>query len=181
MDAISVGEYVVRIRVLFVLVAFWLLLFSQVTTAASVLAKAFFGSFDFKNSVVYLSLGDQVKDGCLPTPAAIKNAWEVELRRLGFQVVSEWDPSYYEFSVLALGYAHNKTNCSVILESEVFSLWVNVTIHSRLTKYAPISLWEKLAILSGPKEDMQSRIRDKARDHVNEFFLAVSQAKDSAQ
>ena len=180
MIAIPVGEYVVKIRISLVLVAFWLLLFSQVTTADSLVARAFFKSYDFVNSPLYLSIGDQVSDGCLPNPAAIKDAWEVELRRLGFQMGSVTDSSY-DFQITVFGFAINDYDCVVSVESLVHSPGSSVTLPSGNSVRGTILLWTKLDMLTGPKTSMQNRIRDKARDHVNAFFLKVSQAKDSAQ
>lgn len=182
MIAIPVGECVVRNRILLRLVAFWLLLFFPFTSANSALSGPFFRSFDFQNSVIYLKFSDQVSDGCLPDPAAIKDAWEVELRRLGFKVVPSNELRSYGFTVTALGMASGDYTCSVFVESKVSSpvMYIVLPLDDK-SYWIEIPLWESEMILSGPKKSMQNRIRDVARDHVNSFFLEISQAKDSAQ
>jgi hypothetical protein len=43
-------------------------------------AKPFLAKFDFESDKVYLSIDDQVKGGCLPSPQSVKDAYEGELR-----------------------------------------------------------------------------------------------------
>ena len=61
--------------------------------------------FDFEKDAVSLLISDQAKDGCMPSPQKVKDAYEGELRRMGIKIQKPDSVARYFFSIIVLGMA----------------------------------------------------------------------------
>ena len=67
--------------------------------------KSFLAKFDFEKDAVSLLISDQAKDGCMPSPQKVKDAYEGELRRMGIKIQKPDSVARYFFSIIVLGMA----------------------------------------------------------------------------
>lgn len=130
-----------------------------------------------------ITVADQVKDGCLPRPGALKDAMEVSLRKSGFQIDTERQPLGKQIIIVALGYARGADSCVVSLRAEL-RLWMlsnvphmsndienrnTLILHSHLIGHD---------LLSGSKSTMQKRLEDASREYADTLFLSIRRAQD---
>lgn len=140
----------------------------------------------FKAGVV-LSLSDQVSGGCLPRPTGLQNAFEVELRRLGFEIAQEVGRNVDStIHVVPLGFELNAVNgCVIALKFSVETLWPAWYPEGELdvfcqpaAKFMAIEVWsDRTLITAANGNEMQSSLQDYAREIVNAFYLDVMRAQ----
>ncbi len=149
-------------------------------------------------NITYIDLvvHDDVKDGCLPQPENIRAAYEAELRRFGFPIEKGTNPETVEelvghmvraavglrFIVSLAGFSQENGSCVVM----------NIVTAERKVPYCPglecsesvepidatVEFWKRSHVVAGPRKEMQSYIRDQARDVVNNFFITFQDASN---
>ena len=140
--------------------------------------------FDYEKAKVRLKIYDNVNEGCLPNPASLKDAYEVELRRLGFGITEVPDvangmPSIdLTFNGFALGSGERKTGCAVRYDISMH-IWREVTIGDGLKKM-PLTVWTFGGIrTSGSGQQMQSALQENAKEAVNDLYLSIMRLQES--
>jgi hypothetical protein len=132
------------------------------------------------NEPIKLEVYDDVSDGCMPNPSAVEQAWEVELRRLGFEFTGDGLEQVFapEISVEAFGFETSDWSCAVTVStsfSQVLMSPVPYTSERIFIRHQ----WEVARhLLTGTKSDMNKRISDLAREHVNNFYLTKTRMMD---
>lgn len=132
-----------------------------------------------------LELTDDVSDGCMPSPDAVEQSWEVELRRLGYTIIPEADEKESVFSpkilIEAFGFGNNEYNCAVMVQTSLeLYFGGNLPYTDKMTlSRSRIPVTRHL--LTGGKNDMGERISNLSRDHVNELYLMMERTKERFQ
>ena len=135
---------------------------------------------------VVVVVTDQVKDGCLPQPNALKVQAELILRRSGIEVLQNEETGLGPLAFLsptlqitALGYSFpNSSSCVVSLSSQVFRLRSQLQPEGHS---GHILVYEAQKLLGGPKAGMQSRLRETVSQHVSDFANELLKARQSSQ
>lgn len=126
---------------------------------------------------VLLHVVDDVKDGCMPNPSGIRDAWEAELRRFGFDV--SLAPDYKKKSEIVI-YAFGQEfgpGCFVNIET----LWrdaitaevgasKSAVVVSSVVNISEHNVWSA-------KMGMQSALEGLAKDHVRDFYLRLERVQ----
>jgi len=141
--------------------------------------KPYLKGFDFENDRVNISLVDSVKDGCMPRPNGVKDAFETELRRAGIKIKLPNISTKNFFTIDVLGFQlKDSPNCiytfNVTLEQAV---WVKPPQALESKMITPI-IWSYRYLGIHPKDELQKYLEDFARSIVNDLFLELSRAKD---
>jgi hypothetical protein len=128
-----------------------------------------------------VTINDQVSDGCWKSPQTSKTAAELELKRSKYGVSENTNDKLDNLVVLtALGYALNTQVCVVSLET---SLVATVTENKstrgdhELQNMRRSTIWDRKALISGPKSSMNSRIKETFINHIQSFLNSVDSIK----
>lgn len=124
-----------------------------------------------------VSVQDNVRDGCLPDPDALKTEAELVLRQSDLKVLDESDAaadpeSKYSVFLTALGYKTPQGLCIVSFSAEVWRFSFLKEGHG-----APVVAFQWGTLLSGPTGDMQSRLREQAHIAASEIANEILKAR----
>lgn len=132
----------------------------------------------------FITVLDQVKDGCLPRPSALKDKLEISLRRNGFLIESENKTFASTLVINALGYESGINMCAVSLRITIEYPIVAKVHHTNLSNAnnSETLLIHRTQIthnlLTGPKTDIQERLENVTSSAGDNFFLMISRARD---
>ena len=131
----------------------------------------------------YIEVIDQVEDGCLPYPGKLKDKFELVLRQNGLSIQTERIFTSPVIVIKTLGYEARSGSCVVNIES-VIEKWSLVyvpyseDVASGKTTFVNIGFGGNSNLLSGGKQDMQSRLEKVAQEHAEAFVLRRSRDID---
>lgn len=151
------------------------------------LLDKYFGP-DTQISVVF---DDQVRDGCLPRPAAVQTAMELGLRRARL-TVNESSEGTWVLSVVAFGYEERyrggeaSGDCNVVISSSLLFTYLYIDgikymIDQEDIDYVTITTPVLISqiLLNGQKSGMQDRVRSSVVETVDEFANEILKAAGS--
>lgn len=127
---------------------------------------------------------DQVSDGCLPQPSALKDRLEIALRKNNFGIQKEVGFFTNDIHVNALGYQIGESSsCAVFLEAFlVFQVFATAPFSenepSGKKTIAPYFFRIGSSLFTGNKQTMQGRLEDEMKSVADAIFLKVSRAED---
>jgi len=140
----------------------------------------FLAEFGFDKNPLTLTIDDQAKDGCMPYPQRVKDAYEAELRRVGFKIE---DPEaagghhFFEIQILS-SQAGNLEVCYFSFSVSLrVATWATDTELTEEHWIAP-RIWYYHGTGVRNKANLQQYFEDGARGAVNDLFLAISRAHD---
>ena len=168
-----------------VLSACLVLFYSNVAFAfTSTGAEDFLSKFNFETDSVFIAITDGVKDGCLPRPQSVIDAFEVELRRLGIKVnrsnIERFSVSISLFGgAIKLKSGESSGDCLAGVTAD-FSVFVYAEMTDGDGTSAPLfpDLWEHQFVFYSPGSSLQSQIEAWAREAASDLYLELSRAKD---
>ena len=122
-------------------------------------------------SVLVYVIEDQVTDGCLSNPNALKVEAELILRRSGISVTaSDLDPRHYQLEIMPVGWerklegGQSLGSCSVAMHLEMWRFAKIPEGHEALT-----TAYETGVLLIGNKDGMQERLRTQISEFVSDL------------
>ncbi|MGJ8670514.1 MAG: hypothetical protein ACSHXK_13565 [Oceanococcus sp.] len=140
---------------------------------------------------------DQVRNGCMPQPNAIKKRVEATLTQHGFTVLDAADNSFVSsfapyFSISALGFApaappRQKPRCIVHVESGINSVFHVSVPYSAELPDGPLRPRMRIdisytgSLLEGSRHGMQARLETAAVERTEKFVKAVASARQVVQ
>ena len=138
---------------------------------------------------------DSVSDGCWRNPSNTLDAVELSFRRNKFGVnrgkreadgTTTFENSFLPtLEVGAVGYELSDTSCAVHITVELSSI-VGINLptpdgEERKTGLTYISLFQRSILMSGSKQDMQSRISEAAVECAESAMLEILRAQENLQ
>ena len=130
-------------------------------------------------SVLVYIIEDQVTDGCLSNPNALKVEAELILRRSGISVTAtDLDPHHYQLEILPVGWerklegGQSLGSCSVKMHLEMWRFAKVPEGHEAL-----ITAYEADVILIGNKAGMQERLRTEVSETVSDLASEILKAR----
>jgi hypothetical protein len=145
--------------------------------STSAFAEGYFQSPNELNLVrkVFVSIDDQVTDGCLPNPGALKVEAELIFRRSGITVLDEPEfapPNDYALDLFALGWAHGQ-QCMAMLTLALYR-WMRMESGKY---YARVHAYDDSILLSGPKHGMQDQLRAQVSTAISDLANEILKAR----
>lgn len=129
-----------------------------------------------------INVFDQVKDGCLPHPNALRDHMEISLRKNGFGI-SKASALSNAIVISALGHETTREACAVHIRAFLeFPVTVGVP-HSPGSQHSegtivPYIFPIKSSLLTGSKHDMQQRLETWSSQAGDRLYLDISRARD---
>ena len=127
---------------------------------------------------VYI-IKDQVTDGCLPNPSALKVEAELILRRSGISVTAtDLDPHHYQLGIMPVGWerkiegGQSLGSCSVKMHLEMWRFAKVPEGHEAL-----ITAYGAVFMLIGNKAGMQERLRTIVSEFVSKLANEILKAQ----
>jgi hypothetical protein len=119
---------------------------------------------------VYVTVNDQVSDGCLPNPKILGNKAELILRQSGIQVASEFPAS--KLLITALGYEMPLGDCAV-------SLAIELEQHLGPPESIPLQLliFQDFYLTTGSKGLVQGRLVEYVDSSVTDLANEILEAR----
>jgi hypothetical protein len=130
-------------------------------------------------SVLVYVIEDQVTDGCLSNPNALKVEAELILRRSGISVTAtDLDPHHYKLGIMPVGWERKREggqslgSCSVQMHLEMWRFAKVPEGHEALT-----TAYETAVLLVGNKDGMQERLRTEVSEIVSNLANEILKAR----
>ncbi len=125
-----------------------------------------------------LFIRDQVRDGCWTNSNAVKTAVELELKRSNYTVATDATPRFYfGIEIIVTGYEMNSRNTCVVHSRINFFSSADQSIFlpggNEVYARRPQSIDSTERILHGPKEGMNSRLREEYIEVVQMFLNSI--------
>jgi len=129
-------------------------------------------------SVFYIVVDDEVEDGCLPRPSALKDKMEVSIRQSGFGIVEKSTMFSNNIRISLSGYAY-AGGCVVTLGTEIIS-GVPAVVYRTASEhtFANHITFIGRSLLTGSKSGMQSRLEKIVSEDGDRIYLIISRARD---
>lgn len=130
-----------------------------------------------------IEINDQVSDGCLPRPSGLEDALEIALRQNDFAIDTDGSYSNGTVTITAIGYETNQYNCAVHLTADLsvmalVSVPYAYELEGENRTFSSIEYEIGATLLTGSKNDMQSRLEKQSSEFGDALFLSVSRSRD---
>jgi len=119
---------------------------------------------------LYVDIIDEVKDGCLPSPKALRSKIELILRSSRIAVTSEYSGGSV-LRVLALGSERGSQTCAGVLD-----VGLQQPVETRYGMKFVETYWH-IIVYTGPKAGFQSHLVEKVDDIVTELANEILKAR----
>jgi len=127
----------------------------------------------------YIKLTDEVTGGCLPYPNKLKDKMEISLRKNGFQIEKNNNVLSNSINISIIGYKTSENSCAVhISVNLIFFVLMTVPNAEGKETIAPFTLNIGSHLLTGFKNNMQSRLEKYIIEYADQLYLEISRAKD---
>lgn len=124
---------------------------------------------------------DQVTDGCLPRPNAIKTTLELGIRRARLNPVNEFSP--WNMTVTAFGSELTSGrsalgSCYVTIIASFENWRWFYSADSQKGYYLQVPILRRVRTVLGPKSGMQSQVKENVSEIVDEFVNEILKATE---
>jgi hypothetical protein len=129
-----------------------------------------------KGVEIRVEYSDGVKDGCWINAKTVKTAVELELKRSGYNITQEAEIAKFHIFLTSFGGdVFSEGSCAVAYDLGVW--WWNKDEFSsnehKITAYVNTPLWKSGGMLTGPKNGMNGRLKEKYVDLVQNFLNGI--------
>jgi len=132
-------------------------------------------------NLVRVTINNQVTDNCWTSTEASKTAIELELKRSGYTVSKKTSKIYHSIVLSALGYAIDANRLCIITLGTSINTNVTETVSilggHQLNNIRHQSIWNRRALLTGPKVSTNSKIRETFITHIQEALNNIDGIK----
>ena len=136
--------------------------------------KPFLATFDPAVDSIQLEFENQAEPGCFWSPYNVRDALVEEMQGLGFK---PGDSSIYEMSVVAWGASTDDYHCAIMVETKLFKFGVRAETAEDEWVTTDLLIWDDSEMLTGPKINMDDRIRQTVVGHMRSMQLAMEAAR----
>lgn len=133
-----------------------------------------------KDSMISVTLRDQVSDGCWINTKAAKTAVEKNLIISGFQNIADTeDTAFIEIELSGLGYETGGV-CAIYVGLDVIMIEADTknSNGTELTTLTSKSQFRRGTLLTGPKNRMSQRIKEALYEMSDEFIVAINSERN---
>ena len=135
-----------------------------------------------------VDISDDVDGGCWTNANATKDAIELTLRKFNIKTFDDMKDTDYstglvaDYNILANGYSINDgETCVAHAETKIYYV-VNYYVPYNENKrgVSVLATWSQSLVMSGPKNDFSSRLKEAFVNMSEKFVLKVEKSKDEA-
>jgi len=129
-----------------------------------------------KGQEFYVRIFDSVKDGCWTNTKAVKTVVELELKRSGYKLTDEMSGYPILVNVGSTGYAINDgSGCVVAYELDIQRVVTDIFFSGqhKLKSFVPASIWANSGVMSGQKNNSNSRLKEKYVEMIQSFLIGI--------
>lgn len=127
-----------------------------------------------------LNISDQVTGGCWTNVDATRNVIELELKRSGYGILDTFEFGSFIFELTSLGYEVSEYGPCFVSNSISLKTIEPVRHFENgrtVASLSDVKVWSSSSILSGPKSDISSRIKEWYIEAIQDFLNQVDDRK----
>lgn len=132
-----------------------------------------------KENEVEVIISDQVEDGCWTNSKSVKTVVELELKRSGYKLADENTMFSKRFYLTSLGYEASGT-CIVTYRIELWWMINDEYFFNghKTNSYINTQAWASYGVLSGPKNGINTRIKESYVEIIQSFLIKIDQIRN---